>query len=328
MGIRHRLASMYLPRTLEGRAWRRRRNRPCTTVLMYHEVLPDQIDLPSWLVVKQSRFEAQMRHLRDHYDVLPLADALTRLSASTADQDQGRPSAVITFDDGYAGNYRCAFPILRRLGLPFTVYVATGKVESGGRYWYDDVICALLNKDRRVQLDTSRGPIVYSGRRLSGDRRWIEINSLLSALKLLPREERIVLTERLGDPRAVPELRMMTPAELHSLSSDSLVTIGNHTHTHDLLDQMRNEAASVIIEQAQELLQSWTGTLPHHFSYPNGNYLSETAQLVRERGFLSAVTTQPRCWQAADPVHEIPRIGIGRFDNVHLFRAKAAGLLA
>ena len=327
MGIRHRLASMCTPSALEARALRRRAVRAAATVLMYHEVLPDEIDLPSWLVVKESEFERQMVHLRDHYDVIALDDALARMDPSAPAPGGARPIAVISFDDGYSGNYRCALPILRRLGLPFTVYIATSKVETGGRYWYDDVICALLRQRHRMHIETSRGLILYSGRSRREERRWSEINGVLEALKALPHPERDQFVKNIGDPSAVPELRMMTTAELASLASERLVTIGNHTHTHALLDQVPQETARAVIEKAQERLQAWTGLHPRHFCYPNGNYIPETIELVRELGFVSAVTTRTRLWRRTDPVHEIPRLGIGRFDNLNLFRARTAGLL-
>ena len=57
---------------------------------------------------------------------------------------------AITFDDGYADNATVAAPILLRLGLPATFFVATGFLD-GGRMWNDTVIEAVAPR---------RGPVL------------------------------------------------------------------------------------------------------------------------------------------------------------------------
>lgn len=42
----------------------------------------------------------------------------------------------ITFDDGYQDNYTLAYPILKRMGIPFTVYVTTGFIDNRIPMWW------------------------------------------------------------------------------------------------------------------------------------------------------------------------------------------------
>ena len=42
----------------------------------------------------------------------------------------------VTFDDGYRDNYTLAYPILKRLGVPFTVYVTTGFIDNRIPMWW------------------------------------------------------------------------------------------------------------------------------------------------------------------------------------------------
>ena len=104
------------------------------TVMIFHRVLkePDPL-LPS--EPDEQQFEARMRAVRAWFNVLPLAEAIGRLQAGAL---PARPLAI-SFDDGYADNFEVALPVLRKLGLPATFFVATGFLD-GGCMWNDTVI--------------------------------------------------------------------------------------------------------------------------------------------------------------------------------------------
>lgn len=42
----------------------------------------------------------------------------------------------VTLDDGYHDNYTLAYPLLKRLGVPFTVYVTTGYIDNHQEMWW------------------------------------------------------------------------------------------------------------------------------------------------------------------------------------------------
>ena len=98
----------------------------CLSVLAYHRVL-DESDplLPGEPSAEE--FEARMRWLGDNFNVLPLAEAIRALR----DNRLPKRALSITFDDGYADNYRNALPILRRLNLPATFFIASGFLDGG-----------------------------------------------------------------------------------------------------------------------------------------------------------------------------------------------------
>lgn len=99
---------------------------PGVTFLLYHKVsaeLPLQIDLPYGV------FRGQMELLRERDAVVSFDQALSILSGGAP---LARDLFVITFDDGFADFYTHAFPVLRDLDLPATLFLTTGFPESGG----------------------------------------------------------------------------------------------------------------------------------------------------------------------------------------------------
>lgn len=103
------------------------------TILCYHAVQPGW---RSPLAVTPQAFEEQMRWLARHRRVVALEEAM-----AVADRRFRLPRGMtaITFDDGFSTLHDHAFPILRDLGLPSTVFVVAETLTEAGRIvdWVD-----------------------------------------------------------------------------------------------------------------------------------------------------------------------------------------------
>ena len=86
-------------------------------ILCYHRFGSDT----SKMVVAPADFTQQMEYLAQHdYRVIRLADLIEYLQGKRA---LPKRSVVVTMDDGYKSAYQHAFPTLRRLGFPATIFV-------------------------------------------------------------------------------------------------------------------------------------------------------------------------------------------------------------
>ncbi len=99
-----------------------------TPILMYHEV-GDRWD-GSTTSVSAAAFKRQMEFLRVHrYRVISLTDFLKELKT---DRKISFKTVVVTFDDGYLDNFKNAFPILKQLDLPATIFMITENINREG----------------------------------------------------------------------------------------------------------------------------------------------------------------------------------------------------
>ena len=301
------------------------RGRNSITVLMYHEVLEDEQDVDAWTVLRASEFRKQMEYLKRHYIVVSL-DAARDLMK---DGDWSRTKyAVVTFDDGYEGNRRVVLPVMEALDLPFTVFCATGSIEQSEPYWWDRVIHSALSCGKRAILTDKLLGTYDFDTRLRGESKWNEIQRLLTDLKSVERQRREqivrVITRQSDESQQSGPLRPMTPKQVRELSDAGLATIGAHSQTHDILTQITPEEARDSILRSKEQLESWTGKRIDYFSYPNGDHSPALMRAVACAGFTAAVSTEERAWRQSDDFFAIPRIGVGRFDSMTLFKAKVS----
>lgn len=327
MGLKKRLFRYHFPEIVAASAFRR---IPSTSgvVLMYHEVLPDDITLPAWTIVRESDFLWQMSYLRSHFDVLSMDQAINRVIENNVSK---RPFAVVTFDDGYAGNLNTVLPIMKSLELPFIVYVATKAIIDSKLYWYDQII-NLLSEQRDVHISIEFNDKIEQfviRQKVSDNTRWKEVQRLLNRLKQLRPEDRDKIVSNItGEYNSgCSVLEMLTSCDLKRLADSECVTIGSHTHRHELLDTLESGEIRDTLLIAHKYITSITGRQPRHFAYPNGNFNHIVLKHVQEAGYKTAVTTSPGYWTSHNRQLEIPRFGVGRFDSKGQFKAMLSGYL-
>lgn len=97
------------------------------TILSYHLVgggTRSAVDLPI------ETFRAQLSELREIAQVCSLAEAVNCLDAGLDRTDASRPLVVVTFDDGFDNFRTRAWPLLKALDIPCTLYVPVGFLQG------------------------------------------------------------------------------------------------------------------------------------------------------------------------------------------------------
>ncbi|MBI2095483.1 MAG: polysaccharide deacetylase family protein [Candidatus Omnitrophica bacterium] len=111
-----------------------------TPVLMYHRI--SSSESPSSLHVLPEDFEKQMEFLKVHrYRVVPLAELAGRI----LEKKPVPPKTVaITFDDGSLDNFQNAFPVLKNMGFPATIFMITENIGKEG--WLSEEDLRILDE--------------------------------------------------------------------------------------------------------------------------------------------------------------------------------------
>ncbi|HEY3860398.1 MAG TPA: polysaccharide deacetylase family protein [Verrucomicrobiae bacterium] len=235
-----------------------------------------------------SDFREQMRWVK-RQPVLSLREAAHSRAFS-------RQAAVITFDDGYANNLLAA-EILSDLGLPWTVFVSTGAIGTGGMIWTVELSLLLLHGEcARLEALQKAWPL---GNR---EEREPAFQTIRYRMKAMPARERRETMNEIraqfpgGESRRLldkfPAFQMLTWNDLARLA-EAGVEVGSHGVEHEI-HQAAQDARMRRVElvESKHEIERRLGKPCRAFAFPNGDTCEDSAREVEDAGYEMAFTTR------------------------------------
>jgi peptidoglycan/xylan/chitin deacetylase (PgdA/CDA1 family) len=303
-------------------------------ILMFHHVRPARgvsFQPNRCFEVTPQFFEAAVNAIRGAgLEIVSLDEMHRRLT----EQELRQRFACLTFDDGYRDNLTVAYPILKRHGVPFAVYVATSFPDRLGELWWL-ALEAIIAKQQRIGLVIDQEDRRFHCRTLEEKRNLFE--ALYTWLCDRPSEHEMRQTIRdLAarydvDVRSLCQELCMSWAELAELASDPLCTIGAHSVSHSRLKKLSTDAAASEMRSSAIIIEAALGMHPRHFSYPGGDAASAGPRefgLANRLGFKTAVTTCPGVLFARhrDHLAALPRICLnGEYQQLRYLQVLLSG---
>lgn len=285
------------------------------TIFMYHGVVRDPLPVPDWCFVTEDRFERQLRHIRRHFDVRPLDDALQRLQRGQLQ----KPTAAVTFDDGLSSVHDLALPLLEHYRVPATVFLVTELVGGCQTLWWCELVQAVgTTTALSVQWRQREVPLTTALERRAF------LRAVQVELKELPHEAllehvRQLVTQLRPSPAPAVAFPVLDRPAVAQLADHDLVDLGAHTCTHPILTRVPRQRAQHEIERSVAATEELSGRPCRLFAYPNGgpgDLDDGVVEMVAKSGVRGAVTTVPGSnGPGSDPLR-LRRIGIGAPDTV------------
>jgi peptidoglycan/xylan/chitin deacetylase (PgdA/CDA1 family) len=190
-----------------------------------------------------------------------------------------------------------AYPILKRYGVPATIFLATGHIDSGIPFWWDRVSCAVHHSDRE---DLDLAPFgTYHFQ--STTERWLAARAIREGLKDLPDSQKNSVIEELVSqlgadmPFSLARDMFLSWDEVREMSQNG-IDFGAHTVNHPTLVGMPLEQAREEIVGSKRRIQENLDRPAHTFCYPDGrrsNINDHIKAILRENGFVCAVYGNP-----------------------------------
>jgi len=305
--------------------------RHTVVILAYHRVmpLPDPERYPfdlGLISAQPDEFSWQMELLRAKFNPIPLAQVVDYLRGRA---DIPPRAVVVTFDDGFVDNYEYAFPILRRLGVPATIFLSTAYLESRKPFWFEMATyfmqrapvgaVAIPGTERSLPFGSENAARRKSAALLLRYLKSLPHQDVVDFLDDMERNMRPVINR--DEFQLSAQLDWQQVRTMHAAG----VEFGSHTVRHALLahlggDDLWRELYDSRLE-IERRLQSQVVSL----AYPVGRtYAYSTAVMAAagKAGYRVACSYNPGCnWMGALDPFELRRQGVEHWTTRQRFRA-------
>jgi peptidoglycan/xylan/chitin deacetylase (PgdA/CDA1 family) len=321
----HELSQRYeLRPNIERRARLSRVRKAKYLVLTYHRVGTQGV--PLYCTLPRQVFAEQMAYVARHFRVI----SIQQMADELLDPDRTGQAIAITFDDGYRGTYTEAYPVLRQYGLPATVYLTAGAVESGEILWYDQIFVRfqkapsllklMLNVPRTYDLRTFQD-------RLDG------ATEVVGYLRTLPDDHRQRWCEEFEAmvPLLAQDVRgaMMTWEQVRAMQRDG-ISFGAHTMTHPVVSRLSPGQLNSELKEAKTLIEERLDHAVEHFAFPFGKASEcgiHASEVLASLGFRTAMTSIAGINEHGADLFRLRRLGVGNSRSIAYFALQLHRLL-
>jgi peptidoglycan/xylan/chitin deacetylase (PgdA/CDA1 family) len=284
---------------------------------MYHRVNPYN-DLPIPNIITPKSFEQQLQYLCRNYEIIELETLAHYLHTH---QIPPSKAAVITFDDGYKDNYLYALPLLEKYGCPATIFLTVDSIGIKGLPIHELINWFFHNAPlKEIEIPgIGRFPLY------SKTHRRIVATITFKKLRALSYKEKKSFLKKITTnanfeipPSLLSEEVFLGWQDVKEMQGRK-ITFGSHTLTHPLLTSLSREDARREISYSKKRIEEEIGKEVTTFAYPYGEYNAEVRKIVKESGYICAVTTIPKGIGLGTNPYELGRFGaVENFDKFKL----------
>ncbi len=289
-------------------------------ILTYHRVVPEHELSDHWIqpgmYVEAGVFEQHMLFLQAEFRVISFGELLERWSQR--DWDREARYCVVTFDDGWLDNYSHAFPILRKLGIPATIFLPTDFIGTPEWFWPEKVAYCIKELTGGEEAAAKGNPILkeflnMSCASLSENARRHCADLVIERCKGYEPKAISEFIDRLSSALGIviPEERCIVDwDEVEEMAHDR-ISFGSHSCSHRILTHLSASDVRQELEKSRQTIMARSESYVPVFCYPNGNNTPQIQAMVKECGYQAAVGVQSGL-EGAMPRHifELRRISI------------------
>lgn len=222
---------------------------------------------------------------------------------------------VLTFDDGYKDNILNGYPIFKKYGIPFTIYLSTSFIDNSEIPWWYKLELIILQNDEVYW----QGKKIILHKTEEKNVSFMQIrNELLNMSKYRFTEELLNFISNSKFQTSIEPNLFLSWADLRALNNDVLVSLQNHGHKHcNLIKLSPTEIINEYLTSQKRILEE-TGKKSNHISFPFGLYNNFVMKSISNLEITTATTTKAGIISHSDQknIMQLPRFPL--IENVYI----------
>ena len=249
-------------------------------MLIYHGICLTDHTRFNPIFLTQQIFEEHLKFYKEYFNLVSLDDFYAGKFSSE------RFNVCITFDDGYANNYKYVLPLMEKYEVPICFFITAIRNAGYDILWNDF-----------LGVVTRYGPsqLAYDNLVFRKDKfgRYASIQSgttLVDHLKEDGFEGKEAMMKELKHlfPSGKQEedyWLQMTADEIRTLAASAFTTVGSHGYFHNSMDKLPIQEAVEEMRASRNYLESVTGKEITAFAFPYGNYSRRMIEEAKKLGY-------------------------------------------
>ena len=221
---------------------------------------------------------------------------------------KARKFIAITIDDGYRNIYENAFPVFKKLNVPFNVNLTTNMMNGKMLYWWYLLERVLWENDK-VTLSTGHTYICKSK-----TEKEIAFANIRSVFLSMPQDDSYkVFADLLSQYNidiSFGKNLGLTWDLVNEMNQSGLVTYGNHTVSHPAYACCTPEVIENETKTAQKIISDYTGLNMEHFAFPYGSKSDAQIEQIKAMGFKTILTVVQGFLYKTSDVSKLPRLSV------------------
>jgi peptidoglycan/xylan/chitin deacetylase (PgdA/CDA1 family) len=257
-------------------------------ILLYHFVSDSKDDFAqSGHNVVPDEFRCQLEYLAQQYTLIRLREAAD-LEPSKA--DPARPIAAVCFDDGYRCILKEAYPILREMHIPATMFINPPVLGNRDLLWRDKIRFLIQNgleQEFVAFLRSPRGAYRFGQLEQLGFYKWSKNPKALRNMQI-QKDVNTFFARKGFDAAAIAAQHDLFMNE-RDVAPMEYLDFGNHTWSHPIMTLLPAAAQKEEIGRCHEYLAA-RGITPAGLALPFSPYNGTTVSIVRKLGYPFMLT--------------------------------------
>jgi peptidoglycan/xylan/chitin deacetylase (PgdA/CDA1 family) len=251
-------------------------------ILIYHGICQTDHTRFNPIFLNLKTFEQHLKYYKKYFKVLSLDDYYNERFC------RDKFNICLTFDDGFANNYKYVLPLLQQYQIPATFFI-TAICKAGYDILWNDFL-GIVSK---------YGPstINYKGDEYGKDK-FNKYYSLTNGTRLVDTLRSAGFTAKAemmeilyplmpfkNNPRDIDYWLQMTESEIQTLAASPYVTIGGHGYYHNDLSLIDLSESVKELQQSKTYLENLIQKQVNSLAFPYGSYTRPLAEAAKSIGY-------------------------------------------